>query len=181
MRDAHPQELGEVARVISDAYLEYQKLFPPADWQSYLENITDVKSRLGVSELIIAELNGQIAGAVTLYPDATLSEGEMWPPGWAGIRLLAVNPAFRGRGIGRALIEECLRRCQKRGIRTVGLHTAKIMAVAQRMYERMGFLRVPKYDFYPRPGTVVMAYRLELAPHTKSKDSRPGKHPGSPA
>jgi len=30
------------------------------------------------------------------------------------------------------------------------------------MYERMGFVRVPEYDFHPAPGITVMAYRLQL-------------------
>ncbi len=85
-----------------DAYLEYRDSFPAERWELYLENIMDVRSRLGVSQLIVAELNRRIAGAVTLYLDASLSMQEQWPGGWAGIRLLAVHPAYRGRGIGRA-------------------------------------------------------------------------------
>jgi ribosomal protein S18 acetylase RimI-like enzyme len=162
IRDARPRELGEAARVIRDAYLEYERFFPPEAWKSYLDDIMDVRRRRNVSELIIAEMGGKIAGAVTLYPDGFRSKHESWPRGWAGIRLLAIHPAFRGRGISRALMAECIRRCRERGIRTIGLHTAKIMAVAQGMYERIGFVRAPEYDFHPRPGTVVMAYRLEL-------------------
>ncbi len=145
-----------------DAYLEYGKSFPPEHWKSYLENIMDVRSRLGISELIVAELNGRMAGAVTLYLDASRSSQEGWPRSWAGIRLLAVYPAYRGRGIGRALIEECIQRCRELKITTIGLHTAGIMNIARQMYERMGFARVPEHDFHPRPGTVVMAYRLQL-------------------
>jgi hypothetical protein len=36
------------------------------------------------------------------------------------------------------------------------------MDIARRMYERMGFVRVPEFDFHPAPGIVVMAYRLDL-------------------
>ena len=53
-------------------------------------------------------------------------------------------------------------RCRKRGVRTIGLHTTVIMEVARGMYERMGFVRAPEYDFHPRPEVVVMAYRLDL-------------------
>jgi hypothetical protein len=34
--------------------------------------------------------------------------------------------------------------------------------VAKRMYEKMGFRRMPEFDFHPRPEVVVMAYRLDL-------------------
>jgi ribosomal protein S18 acetylase RimI-like enzyme len=160
IRDARSEELDEVSLLMRDAYLEYRDSFPPERWKSYLENIMDVRGRLSVSELIVAELRGKVVGAVTLYLDGSRSLQEEWPPGWAGIRLLAVHPAFRSQGIGRALMVECICRCQKKHIKTIGLHTASIMNIARKMYEGMGFVRAPEYDFHPRPGTVVMAYCL---------------------
>jgi len=62
------------------------------------------------------------------------------------------------------LMEECIRRCRKQGIATIGLHTTEMMDVARRMYEKMGFVRVPELDVHPGPGVVVMAYRLDLKP-----------------
>jgi ribosomal protein S18 acetylase RimI-like enzyme len=59
-------------------------------------------------------------------------------------------------------MEYCINRCRELGIKTIGLHTATLMDVARRMYERMGFVRVQEYDFHPTPDTVVMAYRLDL-------------------
>lgn len=162
IRDARLAELNEVSLLIKEAYTEYRHWFPEAHWRWYLRDIMDVRSRLTVSQVIVAEMNRELAGSVTLYPDASSSLREQWPEGWAGIRLLAVRPAYRGRGIGRALMEECIRRCRKRDIRTIGLHTSAIMTVARRMYEDMGFVRASEYDFEPRPGTVVMAYHLEL-------------------
>jgi GNAT superfamily N-acetyltransferase len=164
IRDAHSEELNEVSLLIREAYMEYEHSFPAEHWKFYLENIMDVRSRLSDSELIVAELNRQLVGAVTLYLDASSSSQEQWPKGWAGVRLLAVRPAYRGQGIGRALMEECIYRCRKQNIKTIGLHTAIIiiMSVARRMYEDMGFVRAPEYDFQPRPRTVVMAYRLRL-------------------
>jgi GNAT superfamily N-acetyltransferase len=162
IRDARSKELNEVSLLSREAYMEYQHYFPPEHWKFYLENIMNVRSRLGVSALIVAELDKQLVGAVTLYLDASSSSQEQWPKGWAGVRLLAVLPAYRGRGIGRALMEECIHRCRKQNIKTIGLHTAVIMSVARKMYKDMGFVPAPEYDFEPRPGTVVMAYRLQL-------------------
>jgi ribosomal protein S18 acetylase RimI-like enzyme len=161
IRDARPEELDKIAFLMREAYLEYKDYFPQEGWEDYCQNIMDVRSRLGVSQLIVAEREGNLVGAVTLYLDGSLSD-ESWPAEWAGIRLLAVPPAYRGLRIGRALMDECVRRCRARNIRTIGLHTSVIMAVARGMYERMGFVRVPEYDFHPRPETTVMAYRLDL-------------------
>ena len=162
IRDVCPGELDAVSLMLKEAFKEYKSSFPPEVWQSYLENIMDVHSRLNTAQLIIAKLNMQVVGTVTLYLDALRSSQEGWPPGWASIRLLAIHPAYRGRGIGRALMEECIHRCRKQNIKTIGLHTAKIMSVACKLYESMGFVRRPEYDFHPRPGTVVMTYALQL-------------------
>jgi len=159
IRNARPEELDEVSLLIGDAYQQYEKIIPSWAWKTYIEGIMDVRSRLGLSELIVAELCGRLAGAVTLYLNA---EQEGWPEGWASIRILAVPPAYRGQGIGRRLMEECIRRCREHGIATVGLHTTRVMSVARKMYERMGFKRVPEFDFRPASGVVVMAYRLDL-------------------
>ncbi len=160
IRNARSEELDQVALLLKEAYQEYDKYLPPEIFQSYLEDIMDVRSRLPDSDLLVAELDGHLAGTVTLYPHA--SESRVWPAGWAGVRLLGVRPDYRNQGIGKALMEECIRRCKKEGIRILGLHTTEAMATAKRMYEHMGFTRVPEFDFHPRPGVVVMAYRLEI-------------------
>lgn len=162
IRDARPEDLDEVAQLLKEAYQQYAQSLPPERWQGYLENIMDVRSRLGVAELIVAEWDGRLAGAVTLYPEGSSSTEEGWPAGWAGIRLLGVRPAFRGLGIGKALMEECVRRCREKGVTAIGLHTSEMMAVAVRMYEKMGFERAPEYDFHPAPEVTVMAYKMKV-------------------
>jgi ribosomal protein S18 acetylase RimI-like enzyme len=162
VRDARPEELDKISVLLKEAYQQYRSMLPSDAWNYYLEDIMNVRSRFDESQLIVAEVNKQLAGAVTLYLSARSSTQEVWPRSWAGIRLLAVHPSYRKRGIGRALMEECLRRCREKGITTVGLHTTEMMDVARQLYERMGFIRAPKFDFHPRPGVVVMAYKLDL-------------------
>ncbi|MDO8532527.1 MAG: GNAT family N-acetyltransferase [Dehalococcoidia bacterium] len=162
IRPARPDELDEAARVMLAAYQQYEASFPTGRWERYAADILDVRGRLPHAELIVAEEAGRIVGAVTLYPDGSRSGMEGWPPEWAGVRLLAVHPDARGRGVGEALMRECMERSRKRGVTTLGLHTTTVMAVARGMYERMGFVRAPEYDFHPAPGIVVMAYRMKL-------------------
>jgi len=162
IRDARLEELDKISLLLKEAYQQYENLLPPDAWSYYVKDIMDVRSRLDDSQLIVAEVDRQLVGTVTLYLNTHRPEQERWPKGWAGIRLLAVLPSHRNSGIGRALMEECLRRCRKEHIITVGLHTTEMMDVARRTYERMGFVRVPKFDFYPRPDVVVLAYRLDL-------------------
>lgn len=158
---AREDELDAAARVIQAAYLEYEAEMPAPVFARYMEELADVRSRLNQADLLVATVGGQVVGAVTYYPDGTLS-AEKWPAGWSGIRMLAVHPEFRRKGVGEALMQECLRLSRQKGIRTVGLHTTEPMAAGRRLYERMGFERVPQFDFHPRSNLTVMAYKLEI-------------------
>lgn len=160
IRDARSDELDRVASLLKDAYQQYAPLMPPDAWELYVQDIMDVTGRLSESQLIVADIDSRLAGAVTLYLKGW--ESLSWPEGWAGIRLLGVHPDFRGRGVGKAVMEECVRRGRSAGLRAIGLHTTTAMDVARRLYEKMGFVRVPEFDFHPDDRIVVMAYRLDM-------------------
>jgi len=162
VRDAGVEDLDQVSLLIRDAYQEYQANFSPEVWERYSRDIMDVRSRLDTSELIVAENSGRLVGAVTFYPNTSPSDPGGWPAGWTGIRLLAVHPDARGMGIGRVLMDECLRRSRLLSATALGLHTTELMGIARGMYERMGFVRVPEYDFQAGPEVVVLGYRLDL-------------------
>ena len=159
IRNATEKELKQVAKVIKDAYEEYAVNFSPEGWRGYSENIQDVASRFDKAEILIALQGKTIVGSLTLYPNGKDND---WPSNWAGLRLLGVAPKYRGMGVARALMNEAIARSRKRDSTTIGLHTTEMMAVAQQMYIRMGFTRAPRYDFHPRPGMTVMAYKLPL-------------------
>ena len=160
VRDALPEELDEVSALLGEAYQEYKQSFPSDAWEEYRADILNVRSRLSDSELIVAAMDGKLVGTVTLYSAGSYSE--TWPKGWAGVRLLGVLPAYRGRGIARALMGECIRRSRAKGMSVLGLHTGDMMKAAQKMYVGMGFERAPEFDFHPAPDHVVMAYKLKL-------------------
>ena len=170
IRDAKEEDLAAVSALLVDAYAQYMR--PPretltaeerADWDGYRRNIADVWSRAPISSTIVAERDGKLLGSVNYYaPGQADSLDGAWPDGWASIRLLGVSPQARGLGIGRALMEECLRRARADGATTMGLHTTRLMDVARAMYLRLGFTRVPEYDFHPAPDFTVEAFQLDL-------------------
>jgi ribosomal protein S18 acetylase RimI-like enzyme len=162
IRDAREEDLDAAADIIRAAYAEYSTVWGERLWLEYIRDAADVRSRLNETELIIADRAGELVGTVTFYPEAAHSREEGWPQGWAGVRLLAVLPGARGARTGRLLMEECVRRARVQGTHVLGLHTSEAMAIAKAMYERMGFVRVPSYDFSPGEGPPVLAYRLDL-------------------
>jgi ribosomal protein S18 acetylase RimI-like enzyme len=62
-------------------------------------------------------------------------------PAWVKARIedVVVDEGARGRGIGEALVRECVNVARKRGARIVELQSARRREVANRLYPRMGF------------------------------------------
>ena len=81
----------------------------------------------------------------------------------SGVRLLAVAPAWRGHGVGQALTHHCIDGARALGRSALVLHTTRVMEIAWRMYEQLGFRRSPELDF--RQGALeVFGFELDLAP-----------------
>lgn len=172
VREAQEAELEHVVNILRAANEEFESVLPEDFYRAYLANVLDVRSRLADAQLLVAELGESrgIGGAITLYPDAS-REGWGWPPRWAGIRAVAVEPSKRGLGIGRRLAEVCIERARGLAAPTICLHTAPFMQAAIRMYESVGFRRAAEYDgdaaemVAPtaiEPRIPALAYRLDL-------------------
>jgi GNAT superfamily N-acetyltransferase len=177
IRNALEHERPEIQALVIAAYEQFTAELPPPMWDFYRSNIERTMAAAGLDQLLVAispalegetpsslrgglkdasSSGGGIAGSVLLYENA-----EDYLPEWWSVRLLAVHPDARGQGIGRLLMEECVRRAREGGAKVLGLHTTDMMAVAQAMYGRMGFERVPELDFQ-LPEYLIKAYRLDL-------------------
>ena len=105
---------------------------------------------------------GEILGSATLESEEAGLGDDPIEPGTINLRMLGVDPEARGRGAGRALVEECVRRARAARLNAVTLHTIAEMKVAQRLYESMGFVRDPARDWQVTEDFTLYAFRLDL-------------------
>ncbi|MGH3243260.1 MAG: GNAT family N-acetyltransferase [Spirillospora sp.] len=127
----------------------------------YVSSLRDAAARAAKSELLVAEVDGEVGGAVAYCPPGS-PFGELAGPDEAEFRMLAVRDTARGRGAGRALVEACVERARAAGLSGLRLATQQNMRDAHRLYERMGFVRTPDRDFAPAPGVDLLTYALSF-------------------
>lgn len=68
--------------------------------------------------------------------------------GTAELKRMYVDPAVRGRGIGRALVEALEREARLLSVTKIVLETGTRLAPAIKMYEGMGYTRIPLFGEY---------------------------------
>lgn len=162
VREAVPAELQEVSDLTIRAFREYRPLLTPHFIKRYEQDIRDGFGSATDGSILVAELGGRLAGTITLLADGSRYGMHGWPHALPVIRLLAVDPPARGRGIGTRLATACVERARRLGLPALGLHTAPFMAAARAIYEALGFDRVPEYDVAQPGSPPALAYRLEL-------------------
>ena len=115
----------------------------------FLENFDATRERCW-----IAEMNGRHAGHIMLvrHPQQ---------PATAKLRLLYVDPAARGRGLGEKLVAECVTFARATRYRKITLWTQSILTAAHRIYQKTGFRLVseePHHSF----GKDLIGQTLEM-------------------
>jgi ribosomal protein S18 acetylase RimI-like enzyme len=153
---AVPEDFGRIAELTAGVY-RAEQLAP----EEYLSELADVAGRATRARLLVARDGDAVVGSVALvlegdFGEITASDDE------ASFRMLVVDPAARGRGVGELLVTTCLDRARAAGKRRMVLSTDPSMLAAHRVYERLGFQRLPERDWSPLPGVNLMAYAKDL-------------------
>lgn len=158
IRLAQPADFDRVGELTVAAYAPHTD--GPTDF--YIERLRDVATRAREAEVWVAELDGQVVGAVTRTPLGSPWR-EIARDDEAEFRMLAVDPAFQGRGVARALVQHVIDLAREDGDRAIVMSSEAGMARAHALYESMGFRRTPERDWHPLPTIDLITYELELS------------------
>ena len=157
LRDYESSDAENLNRIVVSAFDQFRDHYE--DWPAMLAGLSKTSALSASSEIIIAELEDQFAGAVA-YFGPNSQKASFFDQRWPIIRMLVVDPAFRGKGIGRVLSNECIARAKRDGSPVIALHTSPIMSIALPMYMKMGFVKA--YDAPPIFGVTYAVYTKAL-------------------
>jgi ribosomal protein S18 acetylase RimI-like enzyme len=157
VQPARPEEFDRIAELTVRVYVEGGLAS-----SAYTAELADVAGRADRADLLVVrDEDDRVVGSVALvlsgdFGEVTESDDE------AAFRMLVVDPAVRGRGIGELLVTTCLERARAAGKRRMVLSTGPAMTAAHRLYERLGFRRLPERDWSPVPGIDLMVCTRDL-------------------
>ena len=122
--------------------------------QNYDDELNSLREKYGppMGRFYIAYWDGQAAGCIA-FTQSSETECEM--------KRLYVKPAFRGRGIGKKLVEQILRDAREIGYQAMVLETIPAFKEAIRIYQDLGFFKIPKFRDGPLSYTIFMKLNLQ--------------------
>ncbi|WP_454051407.1 GNAT family N-acetyltransferase [Cellulomonas sp. Marseille-Q8402] len=147
VRVARAEDLDQAGALTAEAYHADGLLAVDEDYE---DELRDAARRAREAVLLVAVVPGGagdvVLGTLTLAPYAT-SYAEVAEPGELELRMLAVAPEARRRGVAERLVTAALREAVARRARGVVLSTLPEMAAARRLYDRLGFAAAPDRDW----------------------------------
>jgi len=131
VREAEPRDADRVLKLMEDLTRPAVAEDPEPQREVFVEHLARRDCRI-----YVAELDGEIAGAVSLWIQPRLN----WttPQGW--IPDLYVDEVFRRRGAARALLDACAEECRRHGCHALTLESGHHRAEAHQLYESYGFV-----------------------------------------
>ncbi|WP_314216092.1 GNAT family N-acetyltransferase [Pseudarthrobacter equi] len=155
-----PTDFPEIRRITRDAYLRAGHFTADHPYMSVLE---DVEHRAEHAQVWVAEAAGKVVAAATLtFVGQPYSE--IATDGELEFRMLAVDPACRGGGVGRAVVLEIIEHARGLpGTEAISITSATFMARAHAPYESLDFRRAPERDWHvPGEDVLLWVFTLEL-------------------
>jgi [ribosomal protein S18]-alanine N-acetyltransferase len=108
----------------------------------------------GKDTFLVAHTGKKIAGYIAAYPEKET----------AYIASIAVDPAYRGQGLGRLLMQSVMQKLAQTGADTIGLHVREDNASAIHLYQSLGFITLETLPDYYEDGSSGLFMELAFPP-----------------
>ncbi len=115
----------------------------------YAAWLADAARRDRDAVLMVAVSRSELLGTVTWCPPGSPNRELATSNDQGELRTLAVAPQARGRGVGGALLDWCLKEALRTSLSEVVLSSLPEMRPAHRLYRSRGFERRPELDWSP--------------------------------
>jgi GNAT superfamily N-acetyltransferase len=157
------EEKEKVRHLLVESYQQYAHTYTNQEsWKEYLVNIKASVDNPDVDKILVAKSGQQILGTLQLFESSEKAyqrpELYIFSP---IIRLLAVHPTARGRGVAQELLKAGADYAKSKGATQLYLHSGDRMAKAIRLYEWLGFKRDQSKEFMNND-ILVKCFRLDL-------------------
>ncbi|SDR92514.1 GNAT family N-acetyltransferase [Gramella sp. MAR_2010_147] len=167
IRLAKPQEFEEIGKLMVKVYSQLDGFPSQTEQPEYykmLLNIGDLTKKPHTDLIVAISEENEVMAAVVYFNDMSVygSGGTATKEkNSSGFRLLAVDPRFRGKGLGKKLSQVCIDKARKDGNEQVIIHSTKFMQVAWKIYKELGFKRSEDLDFW-QGQLPVFGFRFKL-------------------
>jgi putative acetyltransferase len=151
---AEAETAPQIAQV-RELFLEYaQSLGFSLCFQNFDQELAELPGDYAppAGRLLLAEYDAQLAGCVALHKlDSAICE----------MKRLYLRPQFRGKGLGRLLVERIIAEARQIGYERMRLDSVEpVMKDAVAMYRRFGFKEIAPYRPNPNPGVRYLELQL---------------------
>src|SRR5690606_2825234 len=159
VRPARPEEYERIGELRVRAYIEGGVIEPDLP---YVQHLREVAEQAKTADVLVAtDAEDKVVGTVVVAQPPS-PEAEIAKPGELEFRMLATDPEAKGRGVGQTLVDGVLEQARERGLKRVVLSVADHNDRAIRLYQRLGFRRLPERDWSPLPGVDLIGYVLDM-------------------
>ncbi len=161
-RYANSDDIDQIKKVTLLAYMQFRNVISDENarvWEESLGNEITYKQLFLIARCLISEYKGKIVGCAFLIPHG--NPYKWFQSDWAYIRLVAVHPDCKGKGIGKQLTQLCIDAARSAGEKTIALHTSEFQNAARHIYESVGFTKLMDLELMYGKQYYLYTLRLE--------------------
>jgi ribosomal protein S18 acetylase RimI-like enzyme len=156
-------DLEQLMELAEYSYGQFAEVLTEDNWKkmnTFLHNKEAFIQLIEKSAVFVCMNDKNIIGMAYLMPSGNPTP--IYQSDWCYIRLVGVNPKYRGLGIAKKLTQLCIEYARETHEKMIALHTSEFMDSARHIYESIGFLKTKELE--PIYGKKYWLYMMPLEP-----------------